>query len=94
MPEVLNIRDFGGRVPSGAVYIGRARKGEFNKWGNPFVMNGERDRDLVIRNYRDWLLDQPELVRQAKEELAGKDLVCFCAPKDCHGHVLMEVANS
>jgi hypothetical protein len=30
----------------------------------------------------------------AKRELSGKDLVCFCAPKGCHGDVLLEVANA
>ena len=92
--KALNMRALGGRVPADAIYVGRARKGEYNKWGNPFVMNSERDRDLVIRNYRDWLMDQPDLVADAKEELAGKDLVCFCAPKACHADVLIEVANS
>lgn len=30
----------------------------------------------------------------AKRELAGKDLICYCAPKACHGDVLIEVANA
>lgn len=94
MPEVLNMRTLNNQIPVGAVYIGRGRKGEFNKWGNPFAMRSERDRNLVIRNYRDWIMDQPELIAAAKAELVGKDLVCFCSPKDCHGHILIEIANS
>lgn len=43
---------------------------------------------------REWLRSQPELILAAKRELAGKDLVCFCAPKGCHGDVLLEVANT
>jgi hypothetical protein len=26
-------------------------------------------------------------------ELRGKDLVCWCAPKPCHGVVLLRLAN-
>lgn len=86
MPRVLNKHH--GRVPSGAVYIGRP-----SKWGNPFVIGKDGDRDEVIQKYREWLIRQPALVAQAKAELAGKDLVCFCVPCACHGDVLMEIAN-
>lgn len=87
MPKVLNKYKDG--VPAGAVYIGRP-----SKWGNPFVIGKDGDREEVIAKYRQWLLAQPALVEAAKRELAGKDLVCFCAPKGCHGDVLLEVANA
>jgi len=48
----------------------------------------------VIERYRAWLLSQPDLVARARRELAGKDLVCWCAPLACHGDVLIEVANN
>lgn len=58
--------------------------------------NGETDLwlrrmeiDEVVDKYRKWL-NRPELVAAAKRELFGKDLVCFCAPKTCHGDVLLE----
>src|SRR5690554_3305781 len=70
MPKVLNKYKDG--VPAGAVYIGRP-----SKWGNPFVIGKDGDRDEVIAKYRQWLLAQPTLVEAAKRELAGKDLVCF-----------------
>lgn len=38
-------------------------------------------------------MTHPELVELAKKELKGKDLVCWCAPKLCHGDVLLEIAN-
>lgn len=87
MPQVLNKYKHG--IPAGAVYIGRP-----SKWGNPFVIGKDGDRDEVIAKYRAWLMSQPDLIAQARKELAGKDLVCFCAPKACHGDVLLEVANS
>ena len=50
-------------------------------------------REFVIEKYREWLYERPELIEDAKRELAGKDLVCYCAPKACHGDVLLEAAN-
>jgi len=85
--KVLNKYEDG--MPTGAVYIGRP-----SKWGNPFVINRDGTREEVIAKYRIWLLGQPAKVAAAKRELAGKDLVCFCAPKGCHGDVLLEVANA
>lgn len=86
MPKVLN--KYKDDIPTGAVYIGRP-----SKWGNPFTMSEYGTRELVVAKYREWLLSQPDLIETAKRELAGKDLVCFCAPKACHGDVLIEVAN-
>ncbi len=75
--------------PPGAVYIGRP-----SKWGNPFVIGKDGDRGEVIAKYRAWLLTNPELLASAKQELAGKDLLCFCAPAACHGDVLLNIVNS
>jgi hypothetical protein len=44
-------------------------------------------------SYRAWLLSQPSLVAAAKHELHAKVLECWCAPKPCHGDVLVEVAG-
>jgi len=86
MPAVLNkYRDI---QVHDAVYIGRP-----SKWGNPFVIGKDGTRGEVIAKYREWIESQPDLVRQAREELRGKNLVCFCAPKACHGDVLLELAN-
>lgn len=77
------------------VYIGRAvpeRGIAASKWGNPFVMRNESDaeRHQAIAAYRRWIIDQPELM-DALEELRGKRLGCWCAPKPCHGDVLIEL---
>ena len=72
-------------IPAGAVYIGRP-----SKWGNPFVIGKDGTRKEVIQKYREWLSQHPELIEAARRELAGKDLVCYCAPKACHGDVLIE----
>ena len=78
-----------GNVPDGVatVYIGRP-----SKWGNPFPLYGEQFRDEVIAQYEQYLLNSPELLAQLGE-LKGKDLVCWCAPKACHGDILLRLAN-
>lgn len=70
------------------VYIGRP-----SKWGNPFRLNDESERDVVLSKYSEWLKTQPELVAAAKKELRGKVLGCWCAPRKCHGDVLAKIAN-
>jgi len=83
VPKVKNKR-----VDSAGVYIGRP-----SKWGNPFPMRHEGERDSVCEQYEQWLMSQPALLAAAKTELKGKDLVCWCAPKRCHGDVLLRIAN-
>lgn len=71
------------------VYIGRP-----GKWGNPFVIGKDGDRDAVIHKYEAWLLQRPDMVAMAKRELCGKVLGCWCAPQACHGDVLARIANT
>lgn len=88
MPRVLNkYRD---SIPPDAVYIGRP-----TKWGNVFAMQtrGPEERERVINRYTIYLSKHPELVKEIRDELKGKDLVCFCAPFPCHGDVLLKIAN-
>jgi len=78
------------------VYIGRP-----SKWGNPFShKNGTKAEHLVgsreeaIVAYHDWLVsDGKHLIEQAKIELKGKTLGCWCSPKPCHGDILVMFAN-
>ena len=71
-----------------AVYIGRG-----SKWGNPFRIGVDGDRAAVIVKYERWLRNQHHLLR-ALDELRGHDLLCFCAPKACHGDLLLRLANA
>lgn len=86
MCKVLNKHVVG--IPDGAVYIGRG-----SKWGNPFIIGRDGDRATVIAKFERWLADQHHLLR-ALDELRGRDLVCFCAPRACHGDVLIRLANA
>lgn len=95
--KVLNKHVHG--IPDGAVYIGRG-----SKWGNPFTsIQGKTTkattvvatREESIEQYRQWLKQQIRSGCISREELAalyGKDLVCFCAPKPCHGDILIKAA--
>ena len=86
-PKVLNRRKHGD--PLGSVYIGRP-----GRYGNPFVIGADGTRAEVIRKFEDWFLSQPDLLARVRRDLAGRDLVCWCAPQPCHGDVLLKYANS
>jgi hypothetical protein len=82
-PRVYNRRN--GDAPPGAVYVGRP-----GKWGNPYVVGQDGTREHVIEMYRSYL-SASGLINDISE-LAGKDLTCWCAPRPCHGDVLLEEA--
>jgi len=79
------------------VYIGRG-----SKWGNPYTIGRDGNRDevcdkyvswfftqQVCDKYVSWFFTQPQLIASLPE-LAGKTLGCFCKPKRCHGDFLVE----
>lgn len=87
MPKVLNKKH--DLIPLGnSVYIGRP-----SPWGNPFVIGPDGTREEVIWKFQEYLLNNRELLARVRQELKGKDLVCFCAPEACHGDVLLYFAN-
>lgn len=73
------------------VYIGRP-----GKWGNPFMIGRDGSRKTVIDKYITWIFndEQRELRNEARKELRGKRLGCFCSPYPCHGDVLASIAES
>jgi hypothetical protein len=77
------------------VYIGRP-----GPWGNPYshLPGALADfkvatRAEAIAAYEAWIRARPILVARAQRELKGKILGCWCAPKPCHGEVLVKIAN-
>jgi len=64
------------------VYIGRG-----SKWGNPFVIGKDGNREGVILKYKKYITNNQELIN-ALPELKNKTLGCWCKPKACHGDVL------
>lgn len=78
------------------VYIGRRNpraKLLGSPYANPFRIGKDGNRAEVIERYRTWIRSRPELMQRAATELRGKTLVCWCAPEECHGDVLAELAN-
>ena len=70
------------------VYIGRP-----SIWGNPFEIGKDGSRRKVIQRYRTYILGNAELLALLPT-LKGKVLGCWCAPQECHGDVLADLANN
>lgn len=75
-------------LPDNYVYIGRP-----SKWGNPFVVGKDGTRAEVIRKYKEYLMSNESLLKDL-HELEGKTLVCWCAPRPCHGDVLRDIIEN
>jgi hypothetical protein len=73
------------------VYIGRP-----SMWGNPFKEDDGGTRTKIIRQYKEWLMYDPEAaeLRLNLHQLEGKTLGCWCKPKACHGDVIVELLNN
>lgn len=77
-------------IPPEAIYIGRG-----TLWGNPFPIDKNTTREQVIGKYIDYIKNEIRSGRISLEQLASlynQDLVCYCAPKACHGDVLEKLA--
>lgn len=92
---VLNFYHIGKCIPEGAVYIGRGGKGlTQSKFANPFKLSADEERGATLNRYKEWLWNECLDGRITKHDilsLDGKDLVCFCAPKPCHGNIIEEL---
>jgi len=66
------------------------------RYGNPFVLDEDGDRDEVCDAYeRHYLPHKPSITDKIESgELSGKVLVCHCSPRRCHGDCLAAEANS
>jgi hypothetical protein len=73
-----------GDAPADAVYIGRG-----SPYGNPFILGKDGDRDTVCDLFEQHVLPFLDL-----SPLIGKDLVCFCKPKRCHGDSILSRVTS
>jgi hypothetical protein len=63
------------------------------KYGNPFVLGADGDRDAVCDCYeKHYLPNKPSILNDANS-LAGKVLVCHCYPDRCHGDSLVKLTS-
>lgn len=80
------------------VYCGRRNNRKRlpqSPYANPFRMGSEKERGFVIEQFRAYWYapEQAELRAQARRELPGKVLVCWCYMKACHCDVIAEYVN-
>lgn len=80
-----------------SVYIGRP-----SPLGNPFKLkdpNNDLEREDVIRKYARWLADRIDArdphtldalngLLALRKKFPEVQLICYCAPKPCHGDIL------
>jgi hypothetical protein len=85
---MLILNKYKHQIPEGAVSIMRP-----SKWGNPFVLKKDGNRQEVLVKYKAWLQELLALpaFRLALVELSkAPALVCCCKPQACHGDLLIE----
>lgn len=82
-PKVYNLKL---REIVSGVYIGRG-----SKWGNPFIIGRDGNREEVIEKYVQYA--EERFTEEDFKELKGKNLLCFCKPLPCHGDYLLKKAN-
>lgn len=70
-----------------------------SKWGNPFCIGRNGDREEVLVRYMRYLKGRPDLLASI-HKLRGKVLGCCCKPAGgfgyrlmCHGQVLAGIAD-
>ena len=91
--KILNKHTASKEDLKGSVYIGRG-----SPLGNPFIVGIHGDLDSVLKQHRTYLVNKI-ISRDPGVEVALKNLnpesklVCFCAPKPCHGNTIEELWN-
>lgn len=65
-----------------------------SKYGNPFVMGQDGDRDFVCDAFEKHYLPHKQSIQNDLAKLQGKVLVCHCYPERCHGDALSKLANT
>lgn len=62
------------------------------KWGNPFVLDKDGDRNEVCDKYEEYIRNgEGKWLLEHLDELRGKRLGCWCAPARCHGDTLVKL---
>jgi hypothetical protein len=84
-------RTKGWRKPENTIVVARPAK-----WGNPFRIGFYYNAARAVAAFRvimEWPASH-EIREQAKQELRGKNLACWCPlDRPCHADVLLEIAN-
>jgi hypothetical protein len=87
MKRIQRRRSAGWRMPPGTVYVGRP-----TRFGNPYPADGPGGRAAAVTAYAAYLAARPDLIAQAREQLTGHDLACWCPLSEaCHADVLLQL---
>lgn len=89
MVEVVNLRTCRDWGKPGDILIDRR-----TKWGNPFVMQTESQRDEVCDKYEIWLNDKlKQKIFNLEDLRSAQRLGCWCKNKRCHGDYLKKLLD-
>jgi hypothetical protein len=91
MTRLINVRDRRAvkQAKAEGLYVPIHRP---SMWGNPFHTGEDGTREEVIAKYEAWIRSRPVLLA-AIPQLTDKILGCWCAPKPCHGDVLIKLVK-
>ncbi len=93
--RIINLRNY--ELKEGEVLIRVDRKTEL---GNPFIMNGEDERNIVCEKYKKyfynmldnkqyWFIEElKHIYKTAKRHDVA--LGCWCHPKRCHAEIIRD----
>ena len=84
-------RAAGFRLPPGTVSVASP-----TRWANPFrpAVRTPEANALAVQKFIAYLDVNPELVADAREQLRGLDLACWCRPDlPCHADVWLDLVN-
>lgn len=80
------IYDYSWKKNPNAIYIGRP-----SRWGNPYRLRKEDERNLCLIYYEEWLNRMLKAYPDFLKPLIGKDLICWCPlDKPCHVDILIK----
>lgn len=93
MPKRIQVKNKK-ETPKGAYYVGPG-----SDWENTFETVQEYEKDLLkYRKHSGDLVSfytDLAIMREIQIEMRGKDIACTCTEgKECHGDILLEIANS
>ncbi len=63
------------------------------KYGNPFAIGKDGNREEVIVKYREYIAENMHLINEIRER-NPRYLYCWCAPLPCHGDVIVELLDA
>jgi hypothetical protein len=89
MVEIINLHTCKDWGKPGDILIDRR-----TKWGNPFIMKNESQRDEVCNKYEIWLNEKLKLkIFNLNDLSSAKRLGCWCTPKRCHGDYIKKLID-